>query len=140
MIDYLNGKIDELNPSKVILDVNGVGYDINISLNSYSVLQNKEAAKLYIFESIREDAWVLFGFVSRQERELFLLLTSVSGIGGASARMILSTFTQGELCQTISSNNERMLTNVKGIGTRSAQRIIVELKDKIPFVEDSTIS
>ena len=84
MIDYLNGKIDELNPSKVILDVNGVGYDINISLNSYSVLQNKESAKLYIFESIREDAWVLFGFVSRQERELFLLLNFCEGIGGAS--------------------------------------------------------
>lgn len=135
MIDYINGKIAELSPAKIILDVNGVGYDINISLNSYAALQNKETAKIYIFESIREDAWVLYGFFSREERQLFLLLTSVSGIGGNTARMILSSFSPAELCQAIGRGDENLLIGIKGIGKRSAQRIIVELQDKIPQIE-----
>ena len=135
MIDYLNGKIAELLPAKVILDVNGVGYDINISLYTYTALQGKEEAKVYIYENIREDAWVLFGFASQDERNLFLDLTSVSGIGGNTARTILSSISPAEFCQAISQGNEHLLCNIKGIGKRSAQRIIVELKDKIPVFE-----
>ncbi len=137
MIDYLNGRIAELLPAKVILDVNGIGYDINISLYTYTSLQGKEDAKIYIYENIREDAWVLFGFISQEERTLFLLLTSVSGIGGNTARMILSSVSPAELCKAISQGDERLLCNIKGIGKRSAQRIIVELKDKIPAVGDN---
>lgn len=135
MIDYLNGRIADLLPAKVILDVNGIGYDINISLYTYTSLQGKEEAKIYIYESIREDAWVLFGFTSQDERSLFLLLTSVSGIGGNTARMILSSVSPKELCQAITQGNERLLCNIKGIGKRSAQRIIVELSDKIPVID-----
>ena len=141
MIDYLNGRIAELLPAKVILDVNGVGYDINISLYTYTALQGKEEAKVYIYENIREDAWVLFGFASQDERNLFLDLTSVSGIGGNTARTILSSISPAELCQAISQGNEHLLCNIKGIGKRSAQRIIVELKDKIPvFGGDAMLS
>ena len=121
--------------AKVILDVNGIGYDINISLYTYTSLQGKEEAKIYIYESIREDAWVLFGFTSQDERSLFLLLTSVSGIGGNTARMILSSVSPKELCQAITQGNERLLCNIKGIGKRSAQRIIVELSDKITVID-----
>ena len=135
MSDYLNGRIADLLPAKVILDVNGIGYDINISLYTYTSLQGKEEAKIYIYESIREDAWVLFGFTSQDERSLFLLLTSVSGIGGNTARMILSSVSPKELCQAITQGNERLLCNIKGIGKRSAQRIIVELSDKIPVID-----
>lgn len=135
MIDYLNGRIADLLPAKVILDVNGIGYDINISLYTYTSLQGKEEAKIYIYESIREDAWVLFGFTSQDERSLFLLLTSVSGIGDNTARMILSSVSPKELCQAITQGNERLLCNIKGIGKRSAQRIIVELSDKITVID-----
>ena len=135
MIDYLNGRIAELLPAKVILDVNGVGYDINISLYTYTALQGKEEAKVYIYENIREDAWVLFGFASQDERNLFLDLTSVSGIGGNTARTILSSISPAELCQAISQGNGHLLCNIKGIGKLSAHRIIVELKDKIPVFE-----
>lgn len=139
MYEFLYGKIDELTPAKLILDVNGVGYDLNISLNTFSALQGKEAAKVYVVENIREDAWVLFGFCSKMERELFLLLTSVSGIGGSSARMMLSALTPAELSQAISGEDERILTTIKGIGKRSAQRIIVELKDKVGSMENGAV-
>ena len=132
MFDYLYGKVADLLPTKVVLDVNGIGFDINISLNTFTALQDCQQAKLFIYESIREDAWVLFGFASQEERSLFLLLTGVSGIGGNTARTILSSIDPTSLCQAISNGDERLLTRVKGIGKRTAQRIIVELKDKIP--------
>ena len=132
MFDYLYGKVADLLPTKVVLDVNGIGFDINISLNTFTALQDSQQAKLFIYESIREDAWVLFGFASQEERSLFLLLTGVSGIGGNTARTILSSIDPTSLCQAISNGDERLLTGVKGIGKRTAQRIIVELKDKIP--------
>ena len=132
MFDYLYGKVADLLPTKVVLDVNGIGFDINISLNTFTALQDCQQAKLFIYESIREDAWVLFGFASQEERSLFLLLTGVSGIGGNTARTILSSIDPTSLCQAISNGDERLLTGVKGIGKRTAQRIIVELKDKIP--------
>ena len=132
MFDYLYGKVADLLPTKVVLDVNGIGFDINISLNTFTALQDCQQAKLFIYESIREDVWVLFGFASQEERSLFLLLTGVSGIGGNTARTILSSIDPTSLCQAISNGDERLLTGVKGIGKRTAQRIIVELKDKIP--------
>ena len=139
MIDFLNGKIAELTPAKVILEVNGLGFDVNISLNSYTALQGKEEARVYVYENIREDAWVLFGFSSKEERELFLLLISVSGIGGNTARMILSSLGPAELCQAIADGDERLLKSIKGLGARTAQRIIVELRDKIPAIAGEAI-
>ena len=135
MIDFLSGKIAELTPAKVILEVNGMGFDVNISLNSYTALQDKEEAKVYIYENIREDAWVLYGFASKEERELFLLLISVSGIGGNTARTIQSSLNVAELCRAIADGDERQLKSIKGLGARTAQRIIVELRDKIPVFE-----
>ena len=131
MIEYVRGELAELTPAYAVVEAHGVGYGLSISLNTYSGIQNKKEVKLYAFESIREDAHVLFGFASKQEREMFLLLITVSGVGANTARMILSAMSAAELCNVISTGNEKMLKTVKGIGLRTAQRIIVDLKDKI---------
>lgn len=131
MIEYLKGTLDELTPALAVVECGGVGYGVNISLNTFSALQGKQQVKLWITEAIREDAYQLWGFSTRQERELFLLLTSVSGIGAAMARMVLSAMTASELCSVISDGNDKMLRQVKGIGPKAAQRIIVDLRDKI---------
>ena len=131
MIEYIKGKLDDITPTMAVVDCNGVGYGVNISLNTFSAIQGKGDVKLYIYEAIREDAYVLYGFATKQERELFLMLITVSGIGGNTARMILSALSPSELCNVISSGNEKLLKMVKGIGLKTAQRIIVELKDKI---------
>ena len=131
MIEFIQGKIEELTPTQaVLLTQGGVAYDLNISLYTYSAIQGKDDTRLYVYEAIREDAYILYGFSAKQERELFLMLISVPGIGGASARMILSSFSPSELIGIISSGNDSLLKKVKGIGAKTAQRIIVDLHDR----------
>lgn len=140
MYDYIKGNVAELTPTYVVLDNHGVGYMINISLNSFNALQHQEdEAKVYVYEAIREDAHLLFGFIERRERELFLLLISVSGVGANTARMILSSLTPSDLEQTIASENVGILKSVKGIGAKTAERIIVDLKDKIKLSTDTLL-
>lgn len=132
MIEYIRGTTAELSPTLAVLDANGVGYGMSITLNTYSAIQGLQGdVKLYVYESIREDAYQLWGFATKVERELFLQLLTVSGVGGASARVILSAMTPAELCNAIVNGDERLLKSAKGIGGKTAQRIIVELKDKI---------
>ena len=131
MIEYLKGTLADLTPALAVVECHGVGYGVNISLGTFSAIQGKQEVKLWIAESIREDAYQLWGFSTRAERELFLLLTSVSGIGAGTSRMILSSMTVPELVSVISEGNDKMLKAVKGIGPKAAQRIIVDLRDKI---------
>ena len=142
MIEYVKGELTELTPALATIEAAGVGYGLNISLNSYSAIQRlrvgdetsgmgKKEAKLYVYESIREDAHVLYGFVNKKEREMFELLISVSGVGPNTARMMLSSMSVAELCSAISTGNERVVKGIKGIGKMTAQRIIVDLRDKI---------
>ncbi len=131
MIDYIKGEIAELTPAFVVIDTGGVGYCIHISLPTYSVLNTNPKAKLYVYEAIREDAHLLFGFLNQSERQLFLLLISVSGIGANTARMIMSSYSAQEIQDMIATSNVTALNAIKGIGTKTAQRIIIDLKDKI---------
>ena len=131
MIEYIKGELADLSPAMAVVEAGGVGYAMNISLNTYSAIQGKKAVKLYAFEAIREDAHVLYGFVSKKERELFQLLITVSGIGPNTARMVLSSMSPSELCNSISTGNEKLIKGIKGIGLKTAQRIIVDLRDKI---------
>ena len=135
MIEYIKGEIVELTPARLILECGGVGYELNISLTTYSAFNGKTTGKLFVYEVIREDAHLLFGFAERVERELFLLLTSVSGVGPNTARMILSSLPPKELVEAIASKNEAVLTAVKGIGLKTAQRILVDLKNKVKNVD-----
>lgn len=134
MYDYLRGEIAEIAPTYAVIDCGGVGYYVNISLNTYTAIQNLREAKLFVYEAIREDAYTLFGFRDKQEREMFELLISVSGVGPNTARMILSSLTVDDLMSVIASGNSGMLKSVKGIGAKTAQRIIVDLKDKVAGV------
>ena len=131
MIEYVKGELTELTPALATVEAAGVGYGLNISLNTYSAIQGKKEVKLYVYESIREDAYVLYGFVNKKEREMFELLISVSGVGPNTARMMLSSMSVAELCSAISTGNERVVKGIKGIGKMTAQRIIVDLRDKI---------
>lgn len=140
MYDYIKGNVAELTPTYVVIDNHGVGYMINISLNSFNALQHQEdVVKVYVYEAIREDAHLLYGFTERRERELFLLLISVSGVGANTARMILSSLTPSDLEQTIASENVGILKSVKGIGAKTAERIIVDLKDIIKLSTDTLL-
>lgn len=135
MIDYIRGEVAELTPALAVIEAAGVGYAINISLNTYSAVQGRHDAKLFVHESLvtggRDDSLTLYGFATRQERALYRMLITVSGVGANTARMILSSVTPRELCDIIASGNDKMLKSVKGIGLKTAQRIIVDLKDKI---------
>lgn len=140
MINYIKGEITERTPTSITIENNGIGYLVHISLNTYSALEKKTKAQVYIYESIREDAHQLFGFADKQERELFMQLISVSGIGAGTARMILSSMNVNELINVIVAGNADILKTVKGIGLKTAQRIIVDLKDKVSAVgADATI-
>lgn len=135
MIDYIKGELAELTPVQAVVEAYGVGYAMNISLNTYEAIQGKKDVKLYVHESLvtggRDDSYTFFGFASKQERDLYRLLITVSGVGANTARMILSSASPSELANAISTGNERLLKGVKGIGLKTAQRIIVDLKDKI---------
>lgn len=131
MIEYIKGQIVELTPAELILECSSVGYSILISLQTYEALQGKAQAVVYIHHYIREDEELYFGFATKDERELFRLLIGVSGIGVASARMMLSSLTSEEIRQAILAEDIRKIKSVKGIGLKSAQRLVLELKDKI---------
>lgn len=132
MIEAIKGTISAINPAAVTLDTaGGVSYLLNITLPTFTKLQNEREARLLVHESIREDAWVLFGFINEEEREMFRLLVGVSGVGAATARMILSAIPASELGAVISGGDVRRLKSVKGVGAKTAERIIVDLRDKI---------
>ena len=135
MIEYIKGELAELSPALAVVEAYGVGYALNISLNTYEAIQGKENVKLFVHEALvtggRDDSYTFYGFASKQERDLYRLLITVSGVGANTARMILSSASPSELCNAISTSNERVLKSVKGIGLKTAQRIIVDLKDKI---------
>ena len=131
MIEYIKGELAELTPALATIEAAGIGYGLNISLNTFSSIQGKKEVKLYVYEAIREDAHVLFGFATKKEHEMFLLLITVSGVGANTARMMLSGLSVAELCNAISTGNARLIQSVKGIGKMTAQRIIVDLRDKI---------
>lgn len=131
MIEYVRGTLEELTPAMAVVDCHGVGYGLSISLGTFSALQGKKDVKLFVYEAVREDAYQLWGFATKSEREIFMQLITVSGIGAGTARMILSAFSPNELVEVISSGNDRALKGVKGIGPKAAQRIIVDLRDKI---------
>lgn len=135
MIEYIKGELTELTPAMAVIEAAGVGYGLNISLQTYTAIQGKNEVKLYVHEVLvaggRDDSFTLYGFASKQERALYRLLITVSGVGANTARMILSSMSPNELCTVISTGNDKMLKGVKGIGLKTAQRIIVDLKDKI---------
>ncbi|MGL5317678.1 MAG: Holliday junction branch migration protein RuvA [Bacteroidales bacterium] len=138
MIEYVSGKLAEATPTYAVIDCNGLGYMLHITLNTYAAIQTKKEIKLFVHEVIREDAHLLYGFAERQEREMFLLLTSVSGVGASIGRMILSSMSVSEVGGAIASGNSAALKKVKGVGQKTAERICVDLKDKIKTT-DSTL-
>ncbi|MBO5271612.1 MAG: Holliday junction branch migration protein RuvA [Muribaculaceae bacterium] len=139
MIEYIKGQLADLTPTYAVIDCNGVGYLLNISVPTFSSLEGKTEAKLLVHEAIREDAHTLYGFINEQERSLFRLLIGVSGVGANTARMILSSIAAPQLEQIILSGDHATLKKVKGIGSKTAERIIVDLKDKIKPIGDTLI-
>lgn len=135
MIEYIKGELTDINPTEAVVEVNGIGYLLNISLNTFSAIQGKKEVKLYVDEALvtggRDDSYTLYGFYNKQEREIYRMLITVSGVGSNTARMILSATSATELVNIIASGNEKALKGVKGIGLKTAQRIIVDLRDKM---------
>ncbi len=135
MIEYIKGELTEVTPAQAVVEAHGVGYLLNISINTYTAIQDKKDVKLYVHEAImtggRDDSYTLYGFYNKQERELYRMLITVSGVGSNTARMILSATSASELVNIIATGNEKALKGVKGIGLKTAQRIIVDLRDKM---------
>lgn len=137
MIAYLSGKYSYKNPAVVYVDVQGVGYEVNISLNTYSHIQQLTEGKLYTYLQVKEDAHTLYGFFDAMEKEMFILLISVSGVGAATARMMLSNMKPAEISNAIMMNNAAVLESVKGIGRKTAERLVLELRDKVSKLSSS---
>lgn len=131
MYAYLQGKFTFKNPAQVYVDVNGVGYEVNISLNTYSYIQHLDEGRLFTHLQVKEDAHVLFGFFDKQEKDMFVMLTGVSGIGAVTARMMLSSLKPEEVSAAIMQNNVKLLESIKGIGKKTAERLVLELRDKM---------
>ncbi|MGE5393675.1 MAG: Holliday junction branch migration protein RuvA [Candidatus Saccharibacteria bacterium] len=131
MYEYIKGSVVSLKPSHLVIEANSVGYSVHISLHTYTELQGKENIKLFIHQVIREDAHVLYGFYSESERELFRMLISVNGIGSNTAIMMFSSLSPDEVSNAILSENVNLLKSIKGIGIKTAQRVIIDLKDKV---------
>ena len=138
MIAFIEGKIERCTPTQAILACNGIGYEINISLNTFSAIQGKESCRLHTYLHIKEDSHTLYGFWEEMEKEVFTQLISVSGIGPGTGRMIISSLTPGEIRDAIISENVSLIQSIKGIGPKSAKRLILELKDKMGAIEGST--
>ena len=136
MITQLQGKLVEKNPTNVVIDCNGVGYFVNISLNTYAALPEGEATKLYTYLQIKEDAHTLYGFLTKAEREVFVLLISVSGVGAGTARTMLSSLTAAQVRDAIVNGEVATIQSVKGIGAKTAQRVVLDLKDKMLKLQD----
>lgn len=137
MIAYLEGKLAFKSPALVYLDVNGIGYEVHISLHTYSSIQSLEKVKLYTYLQIKEDAHTLYGFFELQEKEIFVLLISVSGVGAATARMMLSSLKPKEIVTAILIGNSKALEAIKGIGKKTAERLVLELRDKVQRHENT---
>jgi holliday junction DNA helicase RuvA len=131
MITHIQGRLVEKTPTEVVIDCNGIGYHVNISLHTFSLIPNEEKIKLFTFLQIKEDSHTLYGFVEKQERELFKLLISVSGVGASIARTMLSSLAPQQIIQAIASNDVATVQSIKGIGAKTAQRVILDLKDKV---------
>lgn len=136
MITQLQGKLVEKNPTNVVIDCHGVGYFVNISLNTYAALPEGEAIKLYTYLQIKEDAHTLYGFLTKAEREVFILLISVSGVGAGTARTMLSSLTAAQVRNAIVNDEVATIQSVKGIGAKTAQRVVLDLKDKMLKLQD----
>lgn len=139
MIAYLSGKFAYKNPTVVYVDVQGVGYNVNISLNTYSHIQHLNEGKLYTYLQVKEDAHTLYGFFDAMEKEMFVMLISVSGVGAATARMMLSNMKPSEISTAIIQNNARLLESVKGIGRKTAERLVLELRDKVSKMSSTSV-
>ena len=135
MYAYLQGKFSLKNPAQVYIDVNGVGYEVNISLNTYTYIQNSESGKLYTYLQVKEDGHTLYGFFDRGEKEMFIQLISVSGIGASTARMMLSHLKPDEVSTAIQQGNVKLLESIKGIGKKTAERLVLELRDKVNKID-----
>ena len=137
MITQIKGRLIEKSPTELVIDCNGIGYSINISLNTYSQIGDDENIKLFTHLIIKEDSHSLYGFFKKSERSLFKLLISVSGVGASTARMMLSSLSPGEIISAIMSDSVQIIQSIKGIGTKTAQRVILELKDKVMMLDES---
>ncbi len=140
MYEYISGRVAELTPAYAVIEAGGVGYYLNISLQTFAAVEGRAEARLFVHFVVREDAQLFYGFATTAERELFRRLVSVSGVGGGTARMVLSTFSPSELANIISSENAVLLKNVKGLGLKTAEKIIVELRDKMTGIAFDTDS